>query len=445
MFIKNQQILFLYILLPVFCSLFPACASPEYPSGKNNEEKIKVGVYYFGQWSQEWLKRSSFPAQVREKEVWDLNRGYWIAKYEHDIWTYSEKTPVQPPHPQGDGFDVTVRNVEGGSRQPLKGWYDDAQTEILKQQVEEMIEYGIGYICFAWYYPDRVLHANPQPSPFFAGSAIDAYTKLPQELKNKMPYMLLWENSIREDWLTSYPVSPATWDTVIDNWIDNHFWRQEYIRIENKPVIVIYSAEGNPNINNPAADSDYPNGLREQYQRAGFNNPKEMLDYARDRVASANIGCDGIYFVLCLVANDFWVKMFLLDAGVDAITSYNVRGAVSNNPISQNFEESITHHEAQWKYFLANSPVPVWLPAWVGFNDTPWKADGVTNQNITPTLAQLETHLQMAHNYIQNNMDKTMGRAMIYAWNEYGEGGILEPTVGRGNSFLTIFRDVFKR
>jgi len=410
-------------------------AGPNPPVDAGSEPDLTVGMYYFGQWSQQWLNRSSWAAEARARTVWDLNRGYWIAEY--------NGKPVNPDGP----FAVTVRNVEGGAREPLIGWYDDAETETLRQQVGQMIKYGIGYIAFAWYYPERVNYTNPQNQYPAGGTAIQAYVDLPQDLKNKMPYMLLWENSI---WIPgqeeSYPIDRHTWDVVIDDWIVNHFHRPEYVRIDNKPVVVIYSSEGPEDLSNPDSPGSGRTGLRRQYQAAGFNSPKEMLDYARERVLASplNNGYDGIYFVLCLVADPYWIRTFLPSTGADAVTAYSIRGSVSNNPISQSFAESIGHHEKQWEYYLNNSSVPVWLPAWVGFNDTPWQALGVTTQDLTPTLPQLETLFQSANSRLRDNLQKTMGRSMIYAWNEYGEGGIAEPTVGRQYTFLETIRDTLK-
>lgn len=76
-----------------------------------------------------------------------------------------------------------------------------------------------------------------------------------------------------------------------------------------------------------------------------------------------------------------------------------------------------------------------------GRDGTPWN-DGLTLWASTPT--QWENHCA-AMRKVMDQWPKTSLRILnIYSWNEYGEGGVLAPTVANQYAYLRALKRAFK-
>lgn len=78
-------------------------------------------------------------------------------------------------------------------------------------------------------------------------------------------------------------------------------------------------------------------------------------------------------------------------------------------------------------------PVP-----WTGYREGPYAPQ--------PNEEQMEESFKRLFEFIENNPEKTdIGYAMVYAWNEFEEGGYLCPTLGDDGKADTQFLDIFKK
>ena len=103
------------------------------------------------------------------------------------------------------------------------------------------------------------------------------------------------------------------------------------------------------------------------------------------------------------------------------------------------------------KRCAANVPLPYlpFIPS--GWNPRPWAETGNTYFNL-PDKAQWKKCLSEVKELLDTNIKyripdgTTEGQKMfnIYAWNEYGEGGIISPTTGDGYMKLEGIAEVFK-
>jgi hypothetical protein len=112
--------------------------------------------------------------------------------------------------------------------------------------------------------------------------------------------------------------------------------------------------------------------------------------------------------------------------------------------------------EARWaRGFHAKDPVP-WVPYLAaGWNPRPWthpEADPNHRRFFTfPTRDEWTAELRAVRDdfgrYPSLGLPLADGGRQpvftIYAWNEFGEGGILAPTAGRGRTLLDAVREVF--
>jgi hypothetical protein len=101
-----------------------------------------------------------------------------------------------------------------------------------------------------------------------------------------------------------------------------------------------------------------------------------------------------------------------------------------------------------WANAAANCPKPYvpYLPA--GWDPRPWKDPRASFE--MPTREQWLAALQSARKAMDEHQrlsvpskDGRVKMVLIYAWNEFGEGGIVAPTEGRGEMMLEGIREVF--
>jgi hypothetical protein len=300
-------------------------------------------------------------------------------------------------------------------REPLLGWYRDDDSKTVNQQLTWMADYGIDFVAFAWYWKDG--RSLPETS-------VRAYLTAPA--RSHVSYSLLWANHFPS------PGSLMEWDRIIETWLDRHMRNPEYLRIDNKPVLFVFSNEF----------------LKSQAKAIGLK-PAEMLERARR--AAREVGLDGIYFVLCTEASTFWIKDFAKSAGFDALSAYNYHFGMEGDfhtvtRYSHSFTELDANYRMQWNWILKNSQLPYFVPMTSGWDKRPWggSKDPLHDNSMT-TPQEFEVHLRAGYKTIIENMEKTKGIGMLCCWNEYGEGSIIEPTKKNGFEYLQRIREVFKK
>jgi hypothetical protein len=343
---------------------------------------VSVGVYYYGGWSP-----SNNP-------------------WKSDPWTKN-----------GD-----IKKYRNGELEPMLGWYDLQDINAVNKQLEWMLDYGISFIAFAWYWEaDQAWWGGNYPK-LQPNAAISSYLKT--QNKTRIPYALLWCNH------NPSPETISEWDEIIEYWIKAHLWRSEYLRIDGKPVVFIISPEGLK-----SNGSGRATGFIQQAQAIRLT-PAEMLN--RARIKAREKGLNGIYFVLCVTADQ--AEKFVPISGVDAITAYNYHGLSSRR-----FSELDSGYRNQWDRILSKSKVPYFVPMTSGWDDSPWKGakNSIYPHNNKSTPNEFEAHLRAGYETIAKNIEKTKGIGMLCCWDEYGEGSIIEPTKQHDFEYLQRIRKVF--
>ncbi|NMG29253.1 glycoside hydrolase family 99-like domain-containing protein [Aromatoleum evansii] len=299
-------------------------------------------------------------------------------------------------------------------REPLLGWYNDAQRQVLDTQLGWMADYGIDFVTFDWYWEK----GRPAPE-----TSVRAYLQSPE--RARVRYSLLWANHTKE------PRTLQEWDALVDYWIGRHLQNPEYVKIQGKPVLFVFSADV----------------IRDQAKIIGLK-VAEMLDRAREKAKAA--GLPGIYFVLSVPATDYWVQKFAPESGFDALSAYNYHFGLAGNsdqrtPDSHSFEELDSAYQMQWNWIIKNSNLPYFIPMTSGWDKRPWggsKKDPRHDDSIS-TPDSFERHLLKARVLLKANPSKTQGVGMVCCWNEYGEGSYVEPTKLYGFEYLKRINMVF--
>ncbi|MEY4562527.1 MAG: hypothetical protein RLZZ618_1804 [Pseudomonadota bacterium] len=329
---------------------------------------------------------------------------YQIGVYYYPGWSPYTKGAHEP-----DPWAVIKRFPD---REPKLGWYHDGKGDTLDQQLAWMADHGISFTVFDWYWE------NGKPAP---QSSVRAYLQSPQRARVK--YALLWANHTRE------PRNLAEWDALTSFWIDNHLKNPEYVLIDGKPALFVFS----------------PDGLRDQAKVIGLPVDK-LLDRARSKAREA--GLKGIYFVMSTPADEFWARDFAPKAGFDALSAYNYHFGVDEHlkagRMSYSFDELDRGYRTHWKWLVARSPLPYIVPMTSGWDKRPWGGSrDRRHDDSMSTPDEFETHLRAGKALMDANPDKTHRMGVICCWNEYGEGSYIEPTKAHGTAYLERVRKVF--
>lgn len=173
-----------------------------------------------------------------------------------------------------------------------------------------------------------------------------------------------------------------------------HFSHPKYRYVNNRPVFY----RGN-------ADS-----LEYYEQRFGVS-PRRVLELQRE-------GADAdIYFVATNAPQSFY-KTFAAWS-FSAFTEYLI--------YSDTWQNVMRMYRYAWEYGVSvarETGLKYWVPITTGFDARAWYDHP---SRFIPTPEQFSQHVRDAGEFARRHHDATDGQLNIEAWNEYGEGSILEP------------------
>lgn len=297
-------------------------------------------------------------------------------------------------------------------RQPYLGWYPEKELWVAEKHIDMASSYGIKFFAYDWFWTGNITKLN---------HAIDNHIKASN--KHKLKFCILWANH------STVPSSIQQFYSMIDYWIKNYFKDAQYLEIDSKPVVIVFS----------------PQRLRDNAATFGFTT-KELFDLAR--VKAIGSGLRGIYFVACSPANSYWIKGFIPSNGYDAITAYNYhsKGFVGeftgNELFSTNYLELLDGYKDQWNYILTKSALPYILPMTSGWDKRPWGSN-TSHDNSYSSPETFKKMLVAGKFMMEKYPTKTMRMGIICAWNEFGEGSYIEPTKKWQFLYLQAIKDIF--
>jgi GT2 family glycosyltransferase len=295
------------------------------------------------------------------------------------------------------------------------GFYDLRVEEVMEQQAELAKRYGIYGFCYFYYW--------------FAGKRL---LDLPLERmlrthKPNIPFCLCWAN---ENWtrrwdgldhevLIAQEHSDEDDSGVIFNLI-RYMQHQNYIRINGKPLLIVYHAKHFPDI-------------------------KRTTQIWRDLCRKEGVG--EIYLAMAESFEHSKVFEHPSKYGFDASMEYPPHGmhAPINSPgkILNPDYAGMIHDYREVILKGLKMEIPAWvrfrtvMPSW---DNTPRRQNGsVMFENTNPETYQalLEAILDQTHE--QNFGDERI--LFINAWNEWGEGNHLEPDMRHGHGYLEATRN----
>ena len=319
--------------------------------------------------------------------------------------------PGWKDHQEGATFDLPWDRIKPyPDREPLLGWYAEGDDKVMQQQIDWMADYGIKYVVFDWYFGAS--------RSVFLEHALNAFRRAPN--RTRLQYAILWANHDR------MPSSLEDWNAMIRYWAQNYFRDENFLRIDGKPTVFVFSADL----------------LKNQAESFG-QTTKTLLDRAQ-AIAQAE-GLAGVYFIAGTGADEPMISSYAKASGYDAFSAYNYHsGPDGNDRLSHSFDELDQDYRDQWNRFAARGNLPLIVPLTSGWDRRPWGASGDPAHDLSrSTPASFQNHLLAARTFIDAHRDLTRGMAVICCWNEYGEGSFIEPTKSERFVFLEQIRSVF--
>ena len=123
-------------------------------------------------------------------------------------------------------------------RTPLHGYYDEENPELCDWEIKWALEHGINCFIYCWY---RNLDNMGKPitvNDLRCGHCLHE-ALFNAKYGKMMKFAIMFENSPR--WGTTDPEDII--ENVMPFWMENYFKRENYLIIDNKPVVFVFSAQ----------------------------------------------------------------------------------------------------------------------------------------------------------------------------------------------------------
>jgi hypothetical protein len=215
----------------------------------------------------------------------------------------------------------------------------------------------------------------------------------------------------------------------IEYFSQNYFNHPQYLKIDGKPVVILYQAFVHHNI-------------------FGFDSLKEVVDDIRNTADASGYEIYLVGDVMEYVHDDWWLPEILERVALfDAITSYVILDAGTSSNFSERvlspYEEMVGGYQNISTFFnnLSSSlDVDFIPPVTVGFNNSYVYNIGKDDYLVDRTDPSPALFGEMLENALE--FVSSPGMIVIEAWNEYHEGTVLEPTLEHNYSYLEQVKNI---
>lgn len=348
---------------------------------------------------------------------------------ENDLWWgegFTEWVNVKKAKPLFEGHNQPVEPLD-------KNYYDLLDTDNIRWQANLAKKYDVFGFCIYHYWFDGTLLLEKPLEQLRDSTDID------------INYCICWAN---EHWTNSW-VSQSEKILIEQKYGDKKEWKEHfdyllsffndsrYIKEDNEPLIVIYRPEIIPCLNQmidywkELAIKNGFKGLKIAYQHIGLdlqkNNDDSRFDYNIEyqpmysMTLSSGKGKHILNYIKKIINNSFLSKQ-------NANILSNARKKVK-----------LLDYDKLWNFILtmekqSEKSIP---GAFVRWDNTPRKGHaGIVTTGVTPEKFEkyLTKQIIRAENYYHSD------KLFLFAWNEWAEGGYLEPDSENGYRYLEAIK-----
>jgi hypothetical protein len=301
-------------------------------------------------------------------------------------------------------------------RVPLLGEYNEQET--MDREIAAAAENGVHFFQMLWYPAGQTpqewsLHPLNAGVREFLASTNRHGLKFTLEFVNHPPFEL------KPD---------AEWRSACREWVAA-MKDPSYLRVGGRPVFKIHGLDHflNQNGGDMRRVAERLHILRDTAQQAGLPNPLLSGGVMPSEAAT-----------VARAAEPY-----------DFLTTYMDMPGLPKVEKPYLYSLLLAHAEHAWQSYAEKCPKPYvpYLPS--GWDPRPWKDprpafDAPTRDEWLAALRKIKATLDANANLgVRLETGQRQKMLLIYAWNEFGEGGIVAPTQGEGMMKLQAIRLVF--
>jgi hypothetical protein len=367
-----------------------ACALDAVDAGKAHAPgQVQVAAYYFPNWHEE-----TNPS---------VNRGEWES--------LRNAKPRFPGHVQ--------------PLVPLWGYQDEADPAVMAQKIDAAADHGVNAFLFDWYWRS----GKEGKGPMLERALNEGYLKAAN--RGRVKFALMWANhDLGDDSPGAIP--REVFDNIANHIVKDYFTSDSYWIVDGRVYFSIYQLK------------TFIDGL------GGVEQAKAALDSLRAKTVAA--GRKGVYLNVMDWQLPEDAKNVIQMLGIDSITSYVwVHTIKLENFPKTNYSIVAGKYFEQWDAKQDAYGVPYIPNVTSGWDPTPRVPasvpyDGKKYPN-TPVMwdntpKEFRAALEQAR---ERALRLPVGQRImtIYAWNEWTEGGYLEPDTRHKMAYLEAIKKVF--
>jgi len=315
-----------------------------------------------------------------------------VGAYYFEGWAGRNRHADDPDEPwaRNAPAHLTRRMLEEfPEREPLWGWRDDS-LEIMERQIDLAADHGVGFFAFCWYWHDNGGPINPGA---IRNDAKHTGLELFLKARNnaRMQFCLLVANH------QGFEIKGTeNWRRAADFWMP-YLQHPQHVTVGGKPLVIVFNQAGG--------------------DRAGF-------DYLQEAARLADL--PGVAIAGCGDAPP--------ETGYTHRTHYNVVPGYTSGSEQHPYAELVQAQKQAWH---GTPDVPYIPTLTAGWDKRPWEGPTGAGQKEgwyfpDRTPEQFADAVRDAIAWMDAHPDETTAERvlMVYAWNEFGEGGYLAPTKG---------------
>jgi hypothetical protein len=374
-----------------------------------------------------------------EKFIFDANQSTMPAGW--NFWTMVRRYAILKQYmaplfgwPQHLDHHLPLSATDG-----YLGYYDTDQSAVWQTQINAAADHGVDFFAYemSWNFDASSSKEKKYPSTPIDNGFLQAINR------NRIRFAFMWTN---HDWGATGNMNYSN-DALARfvQFLDRYYFnKSNYLKLDGKPVVYIYNL-----------DTDQ-SGL--MYSRNPDNTVTFNCSVAYNRLSfmrqkAVELGYKGIY-VVGMGWADQAKNGGYSGCGLDALTAYNY----ASWAYDRNYVGSLSSVPTRWRQQadLANARIQPVAHVSVYDDDTSGSRlfsgmdvlnrYGMNGQSAPEELGGLGTNparykqlLSQAKAFISERSDADRV-IMLQAWNEWGEGNVVEPTQQYGWSYLQAIR-----
>ncbi len=304
--------------------------------------------------------------------------------------------------------------AEFANPRPVLGFYDDSIPEVNDWHIKWALEAGISWFAFDWYWNTGEKRLSWSLEKGF----------LQAEYNEMMDFCIHWCNH-GLDWKNPLDFSEAALLEMMDYLVENYFTLPNYLLIDNRPVFMVWESR-------PVFEA---NGGEEAFR-------DNVLPKLNQRCHDAGLGD-----LFLVHVDNSPLRIADIETG-DAVTGYSYAHLTTDTPFgvpgSAPYSEMVEALPTHWDHILDTTKLPFMVSTQAGWDSTPRalafdRSPGTRWVRTDNTVELFEETLREGKSRITTDMPFFL----IEAWNEWGEGSFIEPSVSHGFGHLEAIRRVF--